>query len=165
MCELSSLCFESLKLVPGDWGWVGRPPAPPWPSQVYSGPFQPCLLSLQCWDFFDECLHRHSYLLQLETSSIIWASKCCHPKGEIINSMYLGSSQALQQMWLSKASAVYLISALEWILHSSQRNWGFWVTCRMRLYHTDHYKPHVLWGPVSGKRDAPCRWVGSRNRA
>lgn len=31
------------------------------------------------------------------------------PLGEIINSMYLGSPQASQQMWLSEATAIYLI--------------------------------------------------------
>lgn len=165
MCEvlLSSLCFERLSLVLDDWGRAGRPPALLSTLMVRSGPKQSCLLSLLFWICSDECFYLHDCFLQWESPFIIRASKCYHPNGDN-NSMYLGSSQNTQQMWLSEAIAIYLLSVLEWILHSSQRNLGFLLTCWMRLYHRSSWAP-CSGRSISGNRDAPYRWARGRYRA
>ena len=54
---------------------------------------------------------------------------------ETTSPTYMASPQAIQQMWLSEASAVYLLSALAWTLHGSQRNRGFLLTCWVKLGH------------------------------
>lgn len=116
--------------------WWGRPPAPLGTSTVCNGPFQAHLLSLWCWVGSDECLNLLGCLLEWKSPP----TSSCEPLNtatsrEITNPVCLHSPQATQQMWLREASAVYLLAELESTLHCSQRNWGFLLTCWMRLYH------------------------------
>lgn len=89
------------------------PPPPTWHFRVCSGP-PPALLTV----FAALAL----FLMNVSMGKAVFGSGRVHPLSappdaasprETIDSMYLGSPQALEQMWLSQASPIYLLSALE----------------------------------------------------
>lgn len=104
------------------WLWAdGKTTCPPWHFRVCIGPPPAVLTGFAVLELF---------LMNVFMGVAVLGSWGVHPLSEppdaafpreAINSMYLGSPQALQQMWLIEASPIYLLSALEWALHGSQQ--------------------------------------------
>ena len=122
-------------MIRGRWGHR----LPLHTSMVCSGPFHPCLLFLChhiCFSGF------FFFLMNVSICMAVLCSRRVHPSSkppstatsrQITNPMCTASPQ---QMWLSEASAVDLLSPLACTLHSSQRNPGFLLTCQVKLGHS-----------------------------
>ena len=143
MCEVlpSFLSSESLRLVSDDQGKVGTPPAfayfhgVQWPLPPLPAVSVPPHLFF--WFFF--------FLMNVSICMAVLCSRRVHPSSkppstatsrQITNPMCTASPQ---QMWLSEASAVDLLSPLACTLHSSQRNPGFLLTCQVKLGHSSSW--------------------------
>ena len=136
MCEVlpSFLSSESLRLVSDDQGKVGTPPAFLHTSVVCSGPFQPCLLFLCHHICFSVCFF--FFLMNVSICTAVLCSGRVHPSPEPPSTATPRQITNPQQMWLSEASAVDLLSPLACTFHSSQRNPGFLLTCQAKLDHS-----------------------------
>ena len=85
------------------------------------------------------------FLMNVSICMAVLCSRRVHPSSkppstatsrQITNPMCTASPQ---QMWLSEASAVDLLSPLACTLHSSQRNPGFLLTCQVKLGHSSSW--------------------------
>lgn len=127
------------QMIRGRWGHC----LPLHTSMVCSGPFHPYLLFLChhiCFSVF-LCFFCF-FLMNVSICMAVLCSGRVHPSSkppstatprQITNPMCTASPQ---EMWLSEASAVDLLSPLACTLHSSQRNPGFLLTCQAKLGHS-----------------------------
>lgn len=150
----SAAFFSELRESEVGLGWLGE--GVQWPLPALPAVSVPPHLFF-CLFFF--------FLMNVSICMAVLCSGRVHPSSEppstatprqITNPICMASPQ---QMRLSEASAVDLLSSLACTLHSSQRNPGFLLTCQAKLDHSSSWAS-CLWGPISGNRHDPCGWVG-----
>lgn len=95
------------------------------------------------------------FLMNVSICTAVLCSGRVHPSPEPPSTATPRQITNPQQMWLSEASAVDLLSPLACTFHSSQRNPGFLLTCQAKLDHSSSWAS-CLWG----NRHDSCGWIG-----